>query len=78
MFFSKCRLNQFSKIGQNIGRLSVEYRLIRPADHRPTVGGVNVIHGFTVVSFLMFSLKPIIHSLQYTAISKVVKMVIYR
>ena len=59
MFFSKCRLYQFSKVGQNIGRLSAEYRPIRPADHRPTVGGVNVIRGFTVVFFFMFSLKRI-------------------
>ena len=29
------------------GKISADYRPIRPADHRPTVGGVNVIAVFT-------------------------------
>ena len=72
-----------SKVGQNIGRQSAEYRPIHPADHRPTVNWFNVLNlGFTGVFFLLFSLEPITdfsnRCLQYTAILKVVIIVIFR
>ena len=67
---------------QKSGKISADSRPIHPADHRPTVNWFNVLNlGFTGVFFLLFSLKPITHSsnrcLQYTAILKVVILVIF-